>query len=59
MWVQWSCLEWHESSKNPMAREQKAPQLRQELVLQVLAALRCVGDEHQWQGWGLKRARVY
>lgn len=27
IWVQWSSLEWYESSENSMAREQKAPQL--------------------------------
>lgn len=38
MQAQWSGLEWYESSENPVAREQKAPQLRQELVLHALAA---------------------
>lgn len=41
MQAHWSGLEWRESSENPVAREQKAPQLQQELVLHTLAALHC------------------
>lgn len=41
MQAQWSSLEWCESSENPVARKQKAPQLRQELVLHMLAAPHC------------------
>lgn len=43
MRVQQNSLEWHESSENPMAIEQKAPHLRQELVLHILAAPCCGG----------------